>query len=251
MINKQRYLFVVTGLLIIGGLFSTTRALAVPPSPAHESVPLTRYWNIIADHLAQHLISRGRLGKKTIYVDEKQTASAVGQYLEKQLSMSLKKSGGRVVVPTSARYAIELDIEVNERSDGRGTAYADGSDDIDQLWMIEELNALYMGQYAHYQMVPLAMNSQGHVNPLAGSDTEIIITARIMERGWIRLSQNYAFYFTAEALRPAHERHHEKNLQAENDFEIEAFREFQTHHRGFLDYQKKLDADVQQLINRY
>lgn len=251
MLNKQLYLFVVTGLLMIGGFFSTTRALAVPPPPAHESVPLTQYWNIIADHLAQNLISRGRLGKSTTYVDEKNTASEVGGYLEKQLSISLKKSGGRVAALASARYVIELDVEVNERSDGRGTAYAGGSDDIDQLWMIQELNAIYSGQYAHYEMLPLAMNQPRHVNPLAGSDTEIIITARIMERGWIRISQNYAFYFTAEVLRPDHEFKHEKNLKAENDFEIDGFREFQNHQRVFLDYQKKLDADVQKLINSY
>ncbi|KEI72907.1 hypothetical protein [Endozoicomonas elysicola] len=249
MINKQLYLFVVTGLLIVGGAFSTTRALAAP-LPAHESVPSIQYWNIIADHLAKSLISRGRLGENTIYVDKKHTALDVTRYLEKQLSMSLKKSGASVSAPNIARYVIELDVEINERSDGHGTTYAEGGD-IDQLWRIQELDPVYSGQYAHYQMVPLAMDSQGSINPLAGSDTEIIITARIMERGWIRISQNYAFYFTAESLRPARKPSHEKKLKAENDFEIDAFREFQNHHRVFLDYQNKLDADAQQLIDRY
>lgn len=164
--------------------------------------------------------------------------------------MRLKKSGASVSAPNIARYVIELDVEINERSNGYGTVYAEGGD-IDQVWRIQELDPVYSGQYAYYQMVPLAMNQQGSVNPLAGSDTEIIITARIMERGWIRISQNYAFYFTAETLRPAREISHEKKLKAENDFEIDAFREFQNHHRGFLDYQNKLDADAQQLINRY
>ncbi|MFK0571032.1 hypothetical protein [Endozoicomonas sp.] len=250
MINKQLYLSVVTGLLVIGGFFSTTRASAVNPPPAHESVPLTRYWNIIADHLARHLIANGRLGSNTLYVDEKPAVSEISRYLEKQLSHSLKKSGAMVSAPASAHYAIELDVDINERSDGHGTAYTEGGD-IDQLWMIREPEAIYSGQRVNYEMVSLSTNQPVNINLLADTDTEIILTARIMERGWIRLSQTYAFYFTAEDMKPEQELEHEKDLKSEEELESDEDMELRNHQRVFMDYQQKLDADIEQLFGSY
>lgn len=249
MINKQLYLFVVTGLLIIGGLFPSTRTLAVTLE-GYENVPQARYWDRISKHLATTLIERGRLGLNTIYVDRKPSAIEVGRYIEEQLSFALIKSNAKVVSSNSARFVIELDVEVNKRSDGHGTVYVVGGD-VDELWRIEKLDPSNVVQPRLYQMVPLAMNQPVSVNPLSGTDTEIIITARIMEKGWILVSQNYAFYFTAESLRPARGPSHEKKLKAENDFEVDALQEFQSHHRVFLDYQHKLDTDAQQLIDRY
>ena len=249
MFNKQLYLFAVTGLLMVGGLFSSTRILAASSSE-HESVPLTQYWNIIADHLGQSLSSRARLGLNTVYVDKKHTALDAAQYLEKQLSISLRRSGFKLVSPTSARYVIELDVEINKRLNGHGTLFVEGGD-IDQLWMIQALNPTYPGQYAHYELLPLAMNQPVGANLLSGTDTEIIITARVMERGWIRISQNYAFYITAENTVPDNEPEHKRVVKVEDSYGGDEFSTLQNHQRAFLNYQEKLDAHIQQLIDSY
>ena len=251
MFNKQLYLIVVTGLLMIGGLFPSSRTLAVSSSE-HESVPLTQYWNIIANHLAESLIARGRIGINTVYVDRKHTALDVARYLEKQLSVSLRKSDVKVTAPTNARYVIELDVKIRDRSNGMGTVYAEGGD-IDQLWEIKAFSPLYSGQYAHYEMIPLTMNRPVTINPLSGTDTEVMITARIMERGWILVSQNYAFYLSSEQTRRENKPVQKSVSKTEKiDTANDAlFLDQQNHKSAFLNYQEKLDNHIQQLIDSY
>ncbi len=249
MFNKQLYLFVVSGLLMVGGFFSSTRILAVSPSE-HESVPLIQYWNIIADQLADSLISRGRFGESSISVDRNKYATMdVVRYLESRLTTSLAQSAVKVGTLSNARYVIELDIDINERSNGRGTVYAEGGD-IDQLWRIQELPPAYPGQYAQYQIIPLDMNQPADVNPLSGTDREVLITVRVMERGWIYLLQHYAFYFMAENLQRENGWQHERADKTENDNDG-VFVELQSHHGAFIQHQRKLDADIEQLIDSY
>ena len=272
MFNKQLYLFVVSGLLMVGGFFSSTRILAVSPSE-HESVPLIQYWNIIADQLADSLISRGRFGESSISVDRNKSATMdVVRYLESRLTTSLAQSAVSAVkvgTLSNARYVIELDIDINERSNGHETVYTEGGD-IDQLWRIQELPPAYPGQYVQYQIIPLDMNQPADVNPLSGTDREVLITVRVMERGWIYLLQHYAFYFTAENLQRengwqrerADKTENDENLQRENGWQHEradktendndgVFVELQSHHGAFIQHQRKLDADIEQLIDSY
>ncbi|WP_257266899.1 hypothetical protein [Endozoicomonas sp. ONNA2] len=237
---------------MIGGLLPSTRTLAVSP-PEHEPVPFTQYWNIIANQLADSLFSRARLqSSNTVYVDKKHTASDVARYLEKQLSVSLKKSGANVAPPANARNVIELDVEVRARSNGRGTVFAEGGD-IDQLWEIEESYPVYPGQLAHYEMEPLTINRPGTINPLSDTDTEVIITARVMERGWILVSQKYAFYFSAEQA-SREKKHPQNGFFGAEEFYANGdalFMEHQNQQSAFINHQKKLDAQIQQLIDSY
>lgn len=251
MFNKQLYLSVVTGLLMIGGLFPSTRTLAVS-SPEHAPVPHTQYWNIIANRLAESLISRGRIGSDTVYVDKKHIASGAVRYLEKQLSVSLRKSGVNLNTPTNARYIIELDVEIRARSNGMGTVYAEGGD-IDQLWQIKEFDPVYSGQYARYETIPLTMNRTVTRNPLSDTDTEVIITARVMERGWILISQNHAFYFLAEQTGRENKPLQNSISKAEEDYADSnaLFMEHQNRQSGFINHQKKLDNHIQRLIDSY
>ncbi|MGO0308666.1 hypothetical protein ACTL6P_19085 [Endozoicomonas acroporae] len=236
---------------MIGGLFPSTRLLAVS-SPEYAPVPFTQYWNVIANQLAESLIARGRLGSATVYVDKKHAASGVARYLEKQLSVSLKKSGVNVTAPTNAFNMIELDVDVRTRSNGRGTVYAEGGD-IDQLWEIKEFGPVYSDQLDHLKIDPLTMNRPITVNPISDTDTEVIITARVMDRGWILVSQTYAFYFSAERAGLEYNPLYNGLTRAEAFYANSdaLFIEHQNQQGGFIDHQKKLDNHIQQLIDSY
>ncbi|WP_257283562.1 hypothetical protein [Endozoicomonas sp. SESOKO1] len=253
MFTKQVYRSVIAGLLMVGGLFPATRALA-ESSGEQAPVPYVQYWDIIANHLAESLISRGRLGSDTVYVDKKHTASGVTRYLENQLSVSLRKSFMKVTAPTHARYIIELDVKIRERPNGMGTVYARGGD-LDQLWKIEKFSPVYSGQKTRYEMTPLKMNRPVTINPIADTDREVIISARVMERGWILISQDYAFYFSTEQARrvnkPLPNRFPKAvNTAVEDDAHNDAlFMDHQNQHSAFINQQKKLNDQIQQLID--
>lgn len=251
MFNKQMYqLVAVTGLFMTVVMFSSTKALAVSPPQAIESTPQSLYWDRIADHLAKSLTSRGRLGLNTLYVDTNTAATEMAGYLEKRLSYSLKKSDAKVTPSDNARYVIELDVEVNQRSDGHETAYALGSD-VDEVWKIRELEVIHSGQPRQYQMIPLRAKKPVDANLLMGTDTEIIVTARIMERGWIYIAQNYVFYLTAEGAGRENRQQRQTIPMVDQLLNDDAFIKSQPRQRVFLDYQQKLDADVEDLLKSY
>ncbi|MGI2030013.1 hypothetical protein [Endozoicomonas acroporae] len=236
---------------MIGGLFPSTRLLAVS-SPEYEPVPFTQYWNVIANQLAESLISRARIGSDTVYVDKKHTALGTARYLEEQLSVSLRKSGVNMNTPTNAHYIIELDVDVRTRSNGRGTMYAEGGD-IDQLWEIKEFGSVYSDQLAHLKMEPLTMNRPITINPIPDTDTEVVITARVMDRGSILVSQTYAFYFSAERASREYNPLYNGLTRAEAFYADSdgLLTEHQNRQGAFINHQKKLDNQIQQLIDSY
>ncbi|USE38148.1 hypothetical protein [Endozoicomonas sp. SCSIO W0465] len=239
---------------MIGGLFPSGRILAASSSDP-DSFPLAQYWHKITDHLAESLISIGRFGTSTVYIDKKHTALDVAQYLEQQLSVSLRKSYVEVTSPINARYVIELDVVIRELSNGVGTLYVEGGD-IDEFWEIKEIKPVYSDQFTRYEMTPLTMKRPVTINPLSGADTEVIITARILERGLILAAQSYAFYFSAEQARrekkPLQKRISKAEDAEDGDADVDAlFMELQNQQSAFLNYQKRLDNHIQPLVDSY
>ena len=231
------FLGALSVVCVLFSSFSSPMVLAVTMSEK-EYARWTQHWNMLSRQIANSLIDKGRLDNRTVYIDRKPTALRNAHYLTQQLQRTLVNTGIRMASLNKADFVVELDMKMRKRSDGIASAHSLGSD-VDQFWVVQEVDLSDAYRSAYFELTPLQ-----NLNALAGTDTEVIVTVRIMQMGWISLKQTYAYYFVST------------DLQFDEVGEMAAVKNQQVatypnEPKDFLEMYRKRDAKIEQLLNMY
>ncbi len=233
--NKQTLLQkFICALLVMYGFLTSSQTLAVNLSD-EEHARWTQHWNMLSRQIANSLIAEGRLDDHSVSIDHKPSALRSARYLEQQLQRTLIGIGIMTAPPNKADYVLELDMKMRKRSAGKLSAYAIGSD-VDQFWVVQEVDSRHSYRPAYFEMT-----APQNLTALADTDTEVIITVRIMQRGLIYLMQTFAFYFSSADLLY-------DEVVTDNNREVEFYSK---QPQEFVEMDRKRDAKIEQLLNNY
>jgi hypothetical protein len=153
-----------------------------------------QHWGVIADHLSGQIIEQAKLGNKSLYIDERRFKSDFSKVFSKQLISELVEKNATINLSTSPE-SLELEVEMdiirhpNDRDSGTYFPHTAG---LANAWLIVETGA--------YGLIPTVVAAD-YLNSLPSrTNTELAITARVMDGTIIQFSETNIYYITDRSI---------------------------------------------------
>ncbi len=200
--RKVMYPVVVACLLAAVGCSPIPKATTVDQSP-QVKLQSAQHWGVIAEHLSGQIMANANLASQPVYIDLEQSHSTFSKVFTQQLSSALVKRGATVMTSSATSLSMELDAQVVRHSNDRdkGTNFATTGTAGFQ-WALAELgDDLSVAEGISYGVIPLSVAYDVSKIFPSKTNTEVVITARIVDDYQIQFSETNSYYIPDMAMR--------------------------------------------------
>ena len=191
----------LTGILLgfaifLSGCSPLPEAANINTSP-QSKLQSAQHWGIVARHISSRLIEHSDAGQKSIYINENNLDTEFSHIFSKQLVSELVSNKVNLKLSPS-KESLELLIEVD------AIRHPNDRDGSRISWTAVYANAWLIGslkEHAALGLVPTAIAAD-HVNSIASrTNTEIVITTKLIDQNNIHFSESNVYYITDLSIR--------------------------------------------------
>ncbi len=148
-------------------------------------------------------MANANLASQPVYIDLEQNKSTFSKVFTQQVSSALVKRGAMVMTSSSTRLSMELDVQVVRHSKDRdaGTNFAT-TGTAGFLWALAEFgDDLTFAEGFGYSVIPLAAAYDVSKMFPSKTNTEVVITTRIVDGYQVQFSETNSYYIPNMAMR--------------------------------------------------
>ncbi|WP_299734710.1 hypothetical protein [uncultured Endozoicomonas sp.] len=200
---KTLYPIAAACLLAIAGCSPIPRATSVDQT-AQIKLQSAQHWGVIADHLAGQIMTNAKLSSQPVYIEQTKNNSVFSKVFGQQVSSALVKRGAMVMTSSTTPLSMELDVQIVRHPGDRDSgSNFEATSKVGFLWALmefgDEVSSVAEG-FALSVIPVTAAYDIGKMLPTK-TNTEVVVTTRIVDGFQIRFSETHSYYVPDLAMR--------------------------------------------------